>query len=55
MFKFTDASTMVNKKITRNNIMLEVFNLCRNATEKDIELSQKVINFYNEPEKTIKK
>jgi hypothetical protein len=55
MFKFTDASTMVNKKITRNNIMLEVFNLCRNITEKDIELKQKVINFYIEQEKTIKK
>jgi hypothetical protein len=55
MFKFTDASTMVNKKITRNTIMLEVFNLCRNVTEKDIELKQKVINFYIEQEKTIKK
>ena len=55
MIKFTDANTMVNKKITRNNIMSEIFNLCRLVTEKDIEIKQKVINFYIEQEKIIKK
>jgi hypothetical protein len=35
--------------------MVSVFNLCKNVAEKDIELKKKVINFYIEQEKTIKK
>lgn len=54
MLKFSDALEMVKKKINRNNIMYDVFELCQKLAEDEIKMREKLRDFYEEQKKALK-
>jgi hypothetical protein len=48
MIKISDACEFVNKKITRNKILIESYQLHKQRLEYEILLKKELINFYND-------
>ena len=54
MFKFTDAAGMVQKKISRNNIMCDIFDLCQKMSDCEIKRREKIKQYYEEQKHLLK-
>jgi hypothetical protein len=48
MIKISDACEFVQKKINRNNVLMEIFKLSENILEKEIYLKNDIKKFYHE-------
>lgn len=47
MLKFTDVNVMIQKKISRNKIMYEIFDLCQKINSIEITIKEKIITHYD--------
>ena len=54
MIKISDACEFVQKKINRNNVLMEIFKLSENILEKEIFLKNDIKKFYQEQIVTVK-
>jgi hypothetical protein len=54
MLKFTDVSTMVEKKISRNIIMAEIFTLCQELANSEIKMHEIVKEYYGNQKNLLK-
>ena len=48
MLKFTDVNEMVQKKISRNKIMYEIFELCQKVSSIEIIIREKINVYYDD-------
>jgi hypothetical protein len=47
MLKFTDMNIIIQKKITRNNIMFDMFDINQKILDKEIYIRQLMNKYYN--------
>lgn len=55
MFKFSDAAGITQTKISRNNILCDIFDLCQKVSDCDIKKREKIKQYYEEQKQTLKK
>jgi hypothetical protein len=55
MFKFSDAAGMVQQKISRNNILYDIFDLCQKVSDYEIKKMGNIKQYYEEQKQILKK
>jgi hypothetical protein len=54
MLKISDACVFIQKKIERNNILIEIFGLSKDVLQKEISMKENIMTFYDEQTAAVK-